>query len=84
MENKYSTLHTIYELVKTETDPTLIFLHTGEIIIRQHAPWDEIGRHLNELQQEGLILIRQFNTAVVYITPKGINFCVSQQVEQAA
>jgi predicted transcriptional regulator len=84
MENKYSTLYTIYELVKNESDPTAVILHTAEIIIRQHLPWNEIGQHLNELREEGLIEIRQLNTAVIYITTKGLRFCTSQPVEQAA
>jgi len=85
MENKYSTLQTIYGLVRNEADPTAVIMHTGEIIIHQHFPWNEIGQHLNELQGEGLILIKQLNTAVVYITEKGLRFCMEhRQIEQAA
>jgi hypothetical protein len=84
MDNRYSTLHSIYEMVKMETDPTAVILQTAEIIMRQSLPWSEVGQHLNQLKEDGFIELRQFNTAVVYLTAKGLHYCLAEQVEQAA
>ena len=71
MENKYLTLQTIFDLVKNDANPTMGIIKPAEIITRQNFPWDEIVIHLNELQGEGLVNIKQVSTAVISITDKG-------------
>ena len=71
MENKYLTLQTIFDLVKNDANPTMGIIKPAEIITRQNFPWDEIVIHLNELQGEGLVNIKQVSTPVISITDKG-------------
>jgi len=84
MENKYLTLQTIFELVKNDANPTLSIVRSGEIIIRQNFPWDEIVSHLKELQSEGLVHIKQLSTAVISITDKGFQQIASLHAVNAA
>ena len=74
MGNKYQTLHLIYDLVKNDTKPSMTIFHPNEIISRQHFPWDEIVRHLNELKTEGHIAMNQTSPAIITITEKGFEF----------
>ena len=48
------------------------------IIARLNFPWDEIVQHLNELQQDGLIILTQLSTAVVSLTNKGLQHVAAQ------
>ena len=72
MDNKLLTLHTIYNLVKDNPRPTASLLPTNELILRQNFPWDEVVNHLNELQAEGYVTMKQLSVAAVSITEKGL------------
>lgn len=74
MENKLLTLHTIYDLVKDNPHPTTSLLQSNELILRQNFPWDEVVNHLNELQAEGLVIMKQLSVAAISITDKGLQY----------
>ena len=74
MENKLLTLHTIYDLVKDNPHPTTSLLQSNELILRQNFPWDEVVKHLNELQAEGLVIMKQLSVAAISITDKGLQY----------
>lgn len=71
MEPKYATLKTVYEIVKSETNPLTYACFPNQIIIRQTQPWDIIIKQLDELAGEGLISIQQPGTTIC-ITENGI------------
>jgi hypothetical protein len=74
MEDKLLTLQKIYDLVKNNSHPALCSLHPSELIARQTFPWDEVVSHLLELQDEGLVSLRQFSTAAISITEEGLHY----------
>lgn len=72
MESKHQTLQTIFELVKNDPEPTKTIVEPSQIILRQHTPWDEIVKHLDKLQAEGLIIIKPLlSISAISITDKG-------------
>ena len=79
MNNKYLTLRTIYELVKNDANPTASIIHPNEVIVRQSFPWDEIVKHLNKLQSEDYIIMKQLHIAAISITDKGVQYFNSVQ-----
>ena len=74
MENKFLTLQTIYNMVKNNPHPTTSLLQSNELILRQNFPWDEVVNHLNELQAEGLVIMKQLSVAAISITEKGLQY----------
>jgi hypothetical protein len=71
MEPRYSTLKTIYEIVKNESHPVSYACFPNQIIIRQSQPWDTILQQLYVLAEEELITIQQPGTTIC-ITEEGI------------
>ena len=84
MENKLQTLQVIYELVKNDNRPSMTNIRANEIVARHHFPWDEIVLHLQELKQDGFILMTQLSTAVISITEKGFDFAASSRMAIAS
>ena len=74
MEKKLQTLHTIYNIVKNNPHPTTSLLQSNELILRQNFPWDEMVTHLNELQADGLVIMKQLSVAAISITDKGVKY----------
>ena len=74
MENKLVTLQTIYNMVKDNPHPTTSLLQSNELVLRQNFPWDEVVNHLNELQAEGLVIMKQLSIAAISITDKGLQY----------
>lgn len=74
MENKWVTLQAIYNIIKDDPHPTNSLLPTNDLILRQNFPWDEVVSHLNELQADGLVTLKQLSVAVISITEKGLQF----------
>jgi predicted transcriptional regulator len=74
MENKLLTLLTIYDLVGNNPHPTTSLLLSNELILRQNFPWDEVVNHLNELEAEGLVIMKQLSVAAISITEKGLQY----------
>jgi hypothetical protein len=72
MEAKYTTLKTIFEIVKNEANPTTYNCTPAQVILRQSQPWDRIMLQLDELEAEELITINRPNKAIC-ITAKGVD-----------
>ena len=77
MAPHYQTLQTIYEIVKSDPHPTTYLCSTRDIILREVADWNSIEKHLELLQQEGLIVIKKLDRVVVCITSAGIDMILS-------
>jgi predicted transcriptional regulator len=77
MGNKLQTLQIIYNMVKNDIKPSMSNILPNEIIAQQHLPWDEIVRHLNELQAEGYINMKPVSPAIFSITDKGFLYASS-------
>ena len=76
MEPRYSTLKTIYEIVKNESNPVSYACFPNQIIIHESQPWDNILKQLYVLAEEELITIQQPGTTIC-ITAKGIDKVLS-------
>ena len=72
MEAHYKTLQTIYNITKEDPQPETYKCRPREIILRQFQDWSIIQQHLTLLEDEGLVLTRQEDTLVIYITVAGI------------
>ncbi|HEY0433051.1 MAG TPA: winged helix-turn-helix domain-containing protein [Chitinophagaceae bacterium] len=77
MDNKYQTLQTIYDIVRTNPHPTSTVVYPNEIIVRQNLPWDESVKYIDELYSENLVEIVHHSPAVIYLTDKGIQYLMS-------
>ena len=78
MDHPYSTLQTIYTIVKDDPDPTSYPCKPAQIIVRQFLPWDTILDHIHQLTREGLVeLQQQERFTLVKITHKGLALCNS-------
>ncbi len=78
MDHPYSTLQTIYNIVKDDPDPTSYPCKPAQIIVRQFLPWDTILEHIHRLSADGLVdLIQQERFTLVKITHKGISLCLT-------
>jgi len=64
MEPRYSTLKTIYDIVKNESHPVSYACFPNQIIIRQSQPWDIILQQLFTLAEEQFITIQQPGTTI--------------------
>ncbi len=72
MEQQYQTLRTIYEIVKHDPQPHTYLCNQREIIVRQLLGWDTIRKHMQDLEAEELITIRQLGAIAITITHAGI------------
>jgi hypothetical protein len=72
MESHYKTLQTIFNITKEDPRPTTYKCRPREIILRQFQDWSFIQQHLQQLEAENMILTRQEETLVIFITVSGI------------
>lgn len=72
MDNRYSTLQTLYRIVKEETHPEQYLCTPRELILHSTYGWEIIHHHLILLSNEGLVTLRQLDTPHCYITLEGI------------
>jgi DNA-binding MarR family transcriptional regulator len=72
MEPQYAVLRTIYDIVQHDPQPETYKCRPREIILRIFQDWGIIQQHLGTLESEGLILMKQLDTLVIYITASGI------------
>jgi metal-dependent HD superfamily phosphatase/phosphodiesterase len=77
MEEAYTTLKTIYDIVKNDTNPETYLCSTREIILRQLEGWDVIESHLKILEQNGLVVVKQLDRIAISITSRGIDAVIS-------
>ncbi|MDQ6761908.1 MAG: hypothetical protein M3015_04675 [Bacteroidota bacterium] len=72
MESEFTTLQTIFNIVKNDPHPETYLCSPREIILRQFQDWDTIQQHLQALEKEELIIIKQLDKIAICITFKGI------------
>ncbi len=72
MESKYTTLQTIFNIVKNDPHPETYLCSPREIILRQFQEWNAIEQDLQLLVKEELIVIKQLDKIAICITLKGI------------
>jgi hypothetical protein len=73
MDSHYSTLRTIYEIVKDDPDPTSYPCKPAQIIVRQFLPWDTILVNIRKLDEEGMVSLQQYDRfTIVRLTALGM------------
>ncbi|MBN8674682.1 MAG: hypothetical protein J0L56_11140 [Chitinophagales bacterium] len=72
MQDHYTLLHTIYEIVKNDPQPQSYACRPRELILRSLQEWSSIHNHIILLQQEGLVTTEQQDTLVIRITQAGL------------
>jgi hypothetical protein len=72
MQDHYSLLHTIYEIVKNDPQPEHYGCRPRDLILRQLQEWSYIQQQLSLLESEGLIITEQQDTLVIRITGAGL------------
>ncbi len=72
METEDTTLQTIFNIVKNDPHPETYLCSPREIILRQFQDWDTIQQHLQVLEKDELIIIKQLDKIAICITFKGI------------
>jgi DNA-binding MarR family transcriptional regulator len=82
MQDHYSLLHTIYEIVKNDPQPERYSCKPRELILRRMQEWSDIQQQLHQLEKEGLVTTEQQETMVIRITNMGLSL-VKEQLELA-
>ena len=72
MEDRYQTLATIYEIVKSDPSPQTYLCTPHQIILRHTEDWLLIQKHLEILAMEKLVTIKQLDRVAISITAEGI------------
>jgi predicted transcriptional regulator len=72
MDPRYKTLTTIFTITKDDPQPTTYKCRPRDLILRQFQDWSIIQQHIEQLESEGLVLMRQEDTLVIQITADGI------------
>lgn len=72
MEDRYQTLATIYEIVKSDPSPHTYLCTPHQIILRHTQDWLFIQKHLEVLAMEKLVTVKQLDRIAISITPEGI------------
>lgn len=82
MQDHYSLLHTIYEIVKNDPQPERYSCKPRELILRRMQEWSDIQQQLKQLETEGHVTTEQQETMVIRITHAGLAL-VKEQLEIA-
>jgi len=82
MQDHYSLLHTIYEIVKNDPQPERYSCKPRELILRRMQEWSDIQQQLHQLEKEELVTTEQQETMVIRITNAGLTL-VKEQLEIA-
>jgi|JI7StandDraft_1071085.scaffolds.fasta_scaffold15486_2 DNA-binding MarR family transcriptional regulator len=82
MQDHYSLLHTIYEIVKNDPQPERYSCKPRELILRRMQEWSDIQQQLQQLEKEGFVTTEQQETMVIRITNAGLSL-VKEQLEVA-
>ena len=82
MQDHYSLLHTIYEIVKNDPQPERYSCKPRELILRRMQEWSDIQQQIHQLEREELVTTEQQETMVIRITVAGITL-VKEQLEMA-
>jgi hypothetical protein len=82
MQDHYSLLHTIFEIVKNDPQPDRYACRPRELILRRMQEWSDIQQQLHQLEKEELVVTEQQETLVIRITNAGLAL-VKEQLETA-
>ena len=80
MEPQYKTLQTIFNITKDDPQPTTYKCRPREIILRQFQDWSIIQKHIELLENEGLLITAQEETLVIKLTTPGIEKIKSENI----
>lgn len=83
MDPRYKTLTTIFTITKDDPQPTTYKCRPRDLILRQFQDWSVIQQHIQQLEAEGLVLMRQEDTLVIQITAMGIEKIVEGTIATA-
>lgn len=72
MQDHYSLLQTIYEIVKNDPQPERYSCKPRELILRRMQEWSDIQQQLKLLEEEAFVVTEQQDTLVIRITALGI------------
>ena len=73
MQDHYSLLHTIYEIVKDDPQPEHYRCRPRELILRSLQEWSFIQQQIQSLEKEQLLVTEQQDTLIIRITPAGLS-----------
>ncbi len=79
MQDHYSLLHTIYEIVQNDPQPERYSCRPRELILRRMQEWSDIQQQLHQLEKEELVTTEQQETMVIRITHAGLALVKEQQ-----
>ncbi len=79
MQDHYSLLHTIFEIVKNDPQPERYSCRPRELILRRMQEWSDIQHQLHQLEKEELVATEQQETLVIRITLAGLSLVKEQQ-----
>jgi hypothetical protein len=83
MDPHYKTLTTIFTITKDDPQPTTYKCRPRDLILRQFQDWSVIQQHIQQLEAEGLVMMRQEDTLVIQITAMGIEKIVEGAIATA-
>ena len=83
MDPHYKTLTTIFTITKDDPQPTTYKCRPRDLILRQFQDWSVIQQHIQQLEAEGLVMMRQEDTLVIQITAMGIEKIVEGTIATA-
>jgi hypothetical protein len=72
MQEHYSLLHTIYEIVKNDPQPDHYPCRPRELILRRLQEWPFIQQQIQLLEEEQLLVTEQQDTLIIRITSAGL------------
>ena len=72
MQDHYSLLYTIFEIVKNDPQPERYSCRPRELILRRLQEWSIIHQQIQQLEKEELITTEQQDTLVIRITAAGL------------
>ena len=72
MQDHYSLLQTIYEIVKNDPQPEKYPCRPRELILRSLQEWSTIQENLKLLEAEEMVTTEQQDTLIIRISSKGI------------
>jgi|GEM_PF-3265782 len=74
MDNRYSTLQILHEIVKKQSHPTQYMCTPREMVLHSTFDWDLINKHLKLLQEDAMVIMTHTDSPYFSITEKGISF----------
>jgi hypothetical protein len=73
MQDHYSLLQTLYDIVKDDPQPERYSCRPRELILRRLQEWSVIHDQILQLESEKLLVTEQQDTLVIRITSEGLS-----------